>query len=84
MLTIRPILFSSSQSGRAVCGVGLRQLACWDCGFESHRGNRCLCVVSVVGCQVEVSASGQSLVQRGPTECGLSECDLDPLNNEKA
>ena len=25
-------------SGRAVYGVGLRPLACRDCGFESHRG----------------------------------------------
>jgi len=23
-------------SGRAVRDVGLRPLACWDCGFESH------------------------------------------------
>ena len=22
--------------------VGLRLLACWDCGFESHRGHECL------------------------------------------
>jgi hypothetical protein len=29
-------------------------------------------VVSVVCCQVEVSASGWSLVQRSPTECGVS------------
>ena len=26
-------------------------------------------------CQVEVSATGRSLVQRSPTECGVSECD---------
>jgi hypothetical protein len=26
-------------SGHALKGVGLRPLACWDCGFESHRGN---------------------------------------------
>jgi len=25
-------------SGRAVLGVSLRPLACWDCGFESPRG----------------------------------------------
>ena len=25
-------------SGRAGLGVHLRSLACWDCGFESHRG----------------------------------------------
>jgi hypothetical protein len=31
--------------------------------------------VGVVCCQVEVSATGWSLVQRSPTECGLSECD---------
>jgi hypothetical protein len=31
-----------------------------------------------VCCQVEVSASGRSLVQRSPTECGVSsECDLE-------
>jgi hypothetical protein len=31
----------------------------------------CLC------CQVEVFASGWSLVQRSPTECGVSECDRE-------
>ena len=31
----------------------------------------CVCVVCF---QVEVSASGWSLVQRSPTECGVSEC----------
>jgi hypothetical protein len=31
--------------------------------------------VSVVCCQVEVSATGWSLVQRSPTECGVSVCD---------
>ena len=29
----------------------------------------------VVCCQVEVSATGQSRVQRSPTECGMCECD---------
>jgi hypothetical protein len=33
--------------------------------------------VSVVCCQVEVSASGRSLVQRSPTDYGLSECDRE-------
>jgi hypothetical protein len=32
-------------------------------------------VVSVVCCQVEVSASGRSLVQRSPTHFGVSECE---------
>jgi hypothetical protein len=30
--------------------------------------------VSVVCCQVEVPALGRSLVQRSPTECGVSKC----------
>jgi len=34
-------------------------------------------VVIVICRQVEVSASGCSLVQRIPTECGVSECDHD-------
>jgi len=54
-------------SGRAVYGVSLRPLACWDCGIESHHRHGC-----VVCCQVEVSASGLSLVQRSPTDCGAS------------
>jgi hypothetical protein len=37
----------------------------------------CLSVVSVVCCQVEVSATGRSLVQRIPTECVVSECDRE-------
>ena len=36
-----------------------------------------LSLVSVVFCQVEVSATCRSLVQRSPTECGVSECDLE-------
>jgi len=59
-------------SGNAVEGVGLRPLACWDCGFESHRGHGCLSIVSVVWCQVEVSASGWSFVQGSPIECDAS------------
>jgi hypothetical protein len=35
----------------------------------------CLC------CQVEVSATGRSLVQRSPTDCGVSECDQVEINN---
>ena len=34
--------------------VAARSKACWDCGFESHRGHGCLSVVSIVCCQVEV------------------------------
>ena len=34
-------------------------------------------LVSDVYYQVKVSATGQSLVQRSPTESGVSECDLE-------
>jgi hypothetical protein len=34
-------------------------------------------LVRVVCCQVEVSATGRSLVQRSPAECGVSECDRE-------
>ena len=33
--------------------------------------------MSVVCCQVEFSGSGGSRVQRGPAECGVSECDFE-------
>jgi len=39
--------------------------------------HRCLSVVSVASWQVEVSAMGLSLVQRSPTEYGVSECDRE-------
>jgi hypothetical protein len=58
--------------GRTVWGVGLRPLACWNCGFESRRGYGCLSLISVVYCHVELSASGWSLVQRSPTEYSVS------------
>jgi len=38
-------------------------------------GHGCLSLLSVVYCQVEVSASVWSLFQRSPTECGVSECN---------
>jgi hypothetical protein len=62
--------------GRAVSGVGLRPLACWDCGFESRWGTdvRRLCVVY---CQVKVSATDWSLVQRSPAELDVSQCDRE-------
>jgi hypothetical protein len=64
--------------------VGLRLFGCWDYGFESRRGHGCLSLVSVVCCQVEVFATGWSLVQRSPTECGVSECDREASKNEAA
>ena len=35
----------------------------------------CLSLVSVMYCQVEVSAPGRSLVQRSSVKCGVSEFD---------
>ena len=36
-------------------------------------------VVSVACCQVEVSATGRSLVKRSPADCGVSEFDREAL-----
>jgi hypothetical protein len=42
-------------------------------------------LVSVVCCQVEVSATGWSLVQRSPTDCVVSNvCDREGTKNEAA
>ena len=43
-------------------------------GSNPAGGHGCLSVVSGVCCQVEVSATGRSLVQRSPTDCGASLC----------
>jgi hypothetical protein len=32
-------------------------------------------LVSIVCCQVEISATGRSLDQKSSTDCGVSECD---------
>jgi hypothetical protein len=54
-----------------VCGRSLTVIV----GSNPAGGHGCLSVVSVVCCQVEVSATGWSLVQRSPTDCDVSECD---------
>jgi IS1 family transposase len=57
--------------GRAVYGMGLRTLVCWNCRFEFRRRHICLLwVLNVV--QIEVFATGQSLVQRRRRECSES------------
>jgi hypothetical protein len=40
---------------------------------KSRLGHGCLSLVSVVYCQVEGSATSWSLVQRSPTDCGVSK-----------
>jgi hypothetical protein len=53
---------------------------------KSRLGHGCLSVVSVVCCQVEVSATSWSLVQRSATECGVSKVCviMKPRRNEEA
>jgi hypothetical protein len=51
-------------SETSVCGCSLPG----DCGFESPLEHGCLSFVSVVCCQIEVSATGRSLVQGIPTD----------------
>jgi hypothetical protein len=62
----RPVLFLSKEvfvlehciASISVKGLGLRPLACWDCGFDFRRGQGCLSVVSAVCCHVEISSMG--------------------------
>ena len=49
--------------------TGLWPLACWDFGLEPRQGHGCLSFINVVCCEVEVSATGQFLVQGSPTDC---------------
>jgi hypothetical protein len=65
------------RDSRAVLGVSLRPLVCWDCRFESRLGHAVVSLVTVVYCQVELSASSWSLVQRSSSECRVSECDCE-------
>jgi hypothetical protein len=71
LLLSLPILVAA-RSKAWVCGLSLAGI-----GFESRLRHGCLSLVSVVSCQVEVPATGWSLVQRNPTECGVSECDSE-------
>jgi hypothetical protein len=65
----------AARSKAQPCGRSLAGIV----GLEARLGHRFLTLVSVMCCQVEVSASGWSLVQRNSTERGVSEC-----NNESS
>jgi hypothetical protein len=68
----------AGSTGRAVQSVGLLPLSCWDCRFEFRQGHWTpVYSECCVYCPVQVSASGCSLVQRSPTESGMSECDSE-------
>ena len=41
------------------------------------------CLVNLVCCQVEVSATFRSLLQRSPTQCVVSECDHEALTMKR-
>lgn len=52
-------------SCRAVEAMGLRSLVGWDCGFQFRRVHRCLSLVSVVWCQVEIPADDIWILRTG-------------------
>jgi len=89
LLGVNSSLSSAKQSSISVAARSVawvyEPFACWDCGFESRRGLGCLFLVIVVWCQVEVSATGRSHVQRSSCVCVLSVIEelhtegLDPL-----
>jgi hypothetical protein len=56
----------AARSKARVCG---RSLA----GIVGSNAAGDMDVVSVVCCQVEISATSKSLVRRSPTECGVSK-----------
>ena len=64
-----PILVAE-QSEVRVCGRSLAGIA----GSNPAGRREVLSLVSVVRCQVEVYATGRSLVQRSPTNSGVSLC----------
>jgi hypothetical protein len=65
---------NADSDGRAVEGVGLRPLACWDSAFVSRLGNGRLSLVCDVCFQIEVCEMGRSFVQRSPTGWCVCVC----------
>ena len=70
-----PPMAVAAQSKTWVCRRSLAGIV----GSTAAEGHGCSSLVSIVCCQAEVSASGWSLEQRSPTECGASECDHESL-----
>ena len=77
IFTIRMLTNGQSQWS---CGLRRRTAAARLPGIEGSNpiGSMDVCLLfSVVCCQVEVSVMGWSIIQRSPTECGVSECDRE-------
>jgi len=45
---VKAMYHAVDHSGRAVEGMDVRPIACWDRGFESHRRHGCLSLVNIV------------------------------------
>ena len=73
LLWPQPITVSAARFKAWICCLSLAGIVSSNPTGEHEY----LSLVSVVCCQVEVSASGLSLIQRSPTECDVSECDRE-------
>ena len=85
---IRIIVLQSKNVSPFILGTPFWRRSQWPCGLRRRSaaarllrlwvqippGHGCLSVVSVVCCEVEVSATSWSLVQRTPTDCDASLC----------
>ena len=75
---------STGREGQSLWPRGLRlrsvsvRLLGYD--FEYHRGHACLSVVSVVCCQVQLSATGRSLLLGSTAECDLETSKWESLS----
>jgi hypothetical protein len=65
--------FLAYLGGRRIIKKKMGLLACRDCGFESRRGHGCLSLSRKCCMLLEISATGRSLVQKSPSERGVSE-----------
>jgi hypothetical protein len=70
--TFNPHCLFLWQGGLRRGSAAARLLGYWE--FHSRRERRCLFLVNVVCCQVDVSATGRSLVQRSRTRFGVPKC----------
>jgi len=71
--TINPVCRSQWPRGLRRGSAAARFPGYWE--FQSRRERRCLFLVSVMCCQVEISARGRSIVQRSRTRFGVPEWD---------